>query len=235
MLRVLAECPLVCVEQTQQANPHFLPEMQAHCAVVNFTVTPLGLEQQLLACVVGMEVPSLEQELAAVQATLSQFRVQMLELEEQLLERLYSAPADILSDVSLIDGLEATKHTAQSLADAVMAARTTERRIVDAREVYRPVAWDGAAMFFVATQLSVVSHMYRFSLRSFMACFQKVRCKDRVFQDLITSFGDDERRYCALTVTSVIGGLVLLLGMGRFAKCGRCRRVLWPASEAGYP
>ncbi len=36
----------------------------------------------------------------------------MLELEEQVLDRLYHAPVDILSDVSLIQGLEATKATA---------------------------------------------------------------------------------------------------------------------------
>jgi hypothetical protein len=50
--------------QTRSANPHFLPEVQAHCVVVNFGVTRHGLEQQLLTCVVGMEVPSLETDLA---------------------------------------------------------------------------------------------------------------------------------------------------------------------------
>jgi hypothetical protein len=56
-------CPTAPL-QTRAANPHFLPEVQAHCVVVNFGVTRQGLEQQLLTCVVGMEVPSLERDLA---------------------------------------------------------------------------------------------------------------------------------------------------------------------------
>jgi dynein heavy chain len=59
----------------------------------------------------------------------------MLDLEEQVLDRLYRAPADILSDVELIHGLEATKATAESLADAVRTARGVEASLQSAREV----------------------------------------------------------------------------------------------------
>lgn len=45
---------------TKLANPHYQPEMQAQCTLINFTVTRDGLEDQLLAAVVGMERPDLE-------------------------------------------------------------------------------------------------------------------------------------------------------------------------------
>ena len=45
---------------TKLANPHYQPEMQAQCTLINFTVTREGLEDQLLANVVGMERPDLE-------------------------------------------------------------------------------------------------------------------------------------------------------------------------------
>lgn len=45
---------------TKLANPHYQPEMQAQCTLINFTVTRDGLEDQLLASVVGMERPDLE-------------------------------------------------------------------------------------------------------------------------------------------------------------------------------
>lgn len=38
-----------------------------------------------------------------------QYKIELVQLEDDLLERLANAPDDILSDVPLIEGLEATK------------------------------------------------------------------------------------------------------------------------------
>ena len=48
--------------QTKLPNPHYIPEIQAQTTLVNFTVTEKGLEDQLLATVVGCERPDLLQE-----------------------------------------------------------------------------------------------------------------------------------------------------------------------------
>lgn len=45
---------------TKLANPHFPPELQAQTTLINFTVTPVGLEEQLLGQVVSRERPDLE-------------------------------------------------------------------------------------------------------------------------------------------------------------------------------
>ena len=46
---------------TKLASPHYQPELQAQCTLMNFTVTRDGLEDQLLAAVVSMERPDLEE------------------------------------------------------------------------------------------------------------------------------------------------------------------------------
>lgn len=46
---------------TKMANPHYLPEICIKVTVINFTVTPEGLEDQLLVDVVKFEQPELEQ------------------------------------------------------------------------------------------------------------------------------------------------------------------------------
>jgi dynein heavy chain len=46
---------------TKKANPHYLPEVFIRVSVINFTVTQLGLEEQLLAVVVLKEMPEIEQ------------------------------------------------------------------------------------------------------------------------------------------------------------------------------
>ena len=45
---------------TKIANPHFLPEIFIRVNIINFTVTDIGLEQQLLADIVIQERPEVE-------------------------------------------------------------------------------------------------------------------------------------------------------------------------------
>eukprot|EP00981_Chlorochromonas_danica_P009567 scaffold2734_cov243-Ochromonas_danica.AAC.5 len=78
-----------------------------------------GLEDQLLAKVVGAERPELEEKAQALQHAFQQYKIQLVQLEDDLLERLANAPEDILSDVPLIEGLEATKQAAKEIAAAV--------------------------------------------------------------------------------------------------------------------
>jgi dynein heavy chain len=44
---------------TKLQNPHYPPEIQAECTLINFTVTEAGLEDQLLSIVVQKERPDL--------------------------------------------------------------------------------------------------------------------------------------------------------------------------------
>lgn len=46
---------------TKLASPRYQPELQAQATLIDFTVTRDGLEDQLLAAVVSMERPDLEQ------------------------------------------------------------------------------------------------------------------------------------------------------------------------------
>ena len=60
---------------------------------------------------------------------------------------------DILEDIALIENLEETKRTSVEIAAQVKAARETEVQISSAREVYRPVAANGALLYFLIDNL----------------------------------------------------------------------------------
>jgi dynein heavy chain len=47
---------------TKLRNPHYLPEVAVKVTLLNFMITPLGLQDQLLGIVVARENPELEDE-----------------------------------------------------------------------------------------------------------------------------------------------------------------------------
>ena len=159
--------------QTKLTNPHYKPEIQAQCTLVNFIATEKGLQDQLLAKVVNAEKRELEEEKQLLQRKFNEYKIQLLDLENQLLERLANAPEDILSDVPLIEGLEATKSAAIEISKAVKLGQETEIAINKARNEYIPVAQEGAMLYFMITQLDAVEHMYQYSLDAFVLYFFK--------------------------------------------------------------
>lgn len=159
--------------QTKLQNPHYKPEIFACCTLINFIATEKGLEDQLLAKVVNVEKPELEAQKQELQSQFNEYQIQLLVLENNLLERLSNAPDDILSDIPLIEGLEATKKASQEIEAAVKKGKETEIAINVAREVFRPVASEASMMYFICTQLCSIDHMYQYSLLAFTTFFFK--------------------------------------------------------------
>lgn len=95
--------------------------MQAQTTLVNFTVTRDGLEDQLLAEVVKAERPDLEDLKAELTKQQNQFKIQLKELEDDLLSRLSSAGSNILGDTALVENLETTKKTAADIEKKVFS------------------------------------------------------------------------------------------------------------------
>jgi dynein heavy chain len=159
--------------QCKLSNPNFKPELQAQTTLINFIATESGLEDQLLAKVVNAEEPALEKRKQDLQSQFNQYKIKLTELEDELLERLANAPADILSDVPLIEGLEATKKTSMEINEAVKEGKETEVKINESREVYRSVAAEGSMLYFILTRMDTIDHMYQYSLDAFVKFFFK--------------------------------------------------------------
>lgn len=70
---------------TKLSNPHFPPEIQAECTLINFTVTEDGLEDQLLALVVKKERPDLAAQKEELIQEQNHFKITLKRLEADLL------------------------------------------------------------------------------------------------------------------------------------------------------
>ncbi|XP_059524579.1 dynein axonemal heavy chain 9 [Myotis daubentonii] len=158
---------------TKLANPHYQPELQAQATLINFTVTRDGLEDQLLAAVVSMERPDLEQLKSDLTKQQNGFKITLKTLEDSLLSRLSSASGNFLGDTALVENLEVTKQTAAEVEEKVQEAKVTEVKINEAREHYRPVAARASLLYFIMNDLSRIHPMYQFSLKAFSSVFQR--------------------------------------------------------------
>ncbi|XP_028435224.1 dynein heavy chain 11, axonemal isoform X2 [Perca flavescens] len=158
---------------TKLDNPHFPPELQAQTTLINFTVTPVGLEEQLLGQVVSRERPDLEALKMELTTQQNHFKIELKRLEDDLLSCLSAAHGNFLGDISLVEQLENTKSTAAHIQYKVAEARENETKINEARELYRPAAERASLLFFIINDLSKINPMYQFSLKTFISVFNK--------------------------------------------------------------
>ncbi len=156
---------------TKLANPHYPPEIQAECTLINFMVTEDGLEDQLLAKVVTKERPDLEEEKSFLIKQQNEFKIKLKELEAGLLRQLAEAQGDITENIELIESLEDAKRLSIEINEKVAIAQETEIKINEAREEYRGVANRGALLFFALGEMFKVHSFYHYSLSAFTSVF----------------------------------------------------------------
>jgi dynein heavy chain len=140
--------------------------------VVNFTVTPKGLEDQLLVAVVAHERPELEEEKNQLVVQIAAGQKQLKDLEDKILYMLANSQGNILDDAELITTLKASKVTSTEVNAQVALATETKDKIDAACEGYRPVAKRGAVLYFVVADLSAIDPMYQYSLQFFVTLFK---------------------------------------------------------------
>ncbi|XP_031759446.1 dynein heavy chain 11, axonemal [Xenopus tropicalis] len=158
---------------TKLANPHYKPELQAQTTLINFTVTTDGLEDQLLADVVSIERPDLEELKSMLTKQQNDFKIELKRLEDELLIRLSAAEGSFLGDMELVEKLESTKVTAAEIEHKVVEAKENEIKINEAREHYRAAAARASLLYFIMSDLSKINPIYQFSLKAFNVVFHK--------------------------------------------------------------
>ncbi|TPX37761.1 hypothetical protein SeMB42_g06896 [Synchytrium endobioticum] len=156
---------------TKLRNPHYLPELSVKVSLLNFMITPEGLEDQLLGTVVTRERPELEEEKTALILQSAENKRRLKEIEDKILEILSSAEGNILENETAIEVLSSSKVLSVELFEKQKIAEETERKIDDTRESYRPIANSSSALFFCIADLANIDPMYQYSLAWFIDLF----------------------------------------------------------------
>ena len=156
---------------TKLPNPHYAPEVCVKVTLINFAITPKGLEEQLLAETIQQELPDVAQKKSALVLQNAAMNKELTEIEDKILFLLSSAEGNILDNVEVINALDEAKQTSVDIGKKMKEAEVTEKQIDASRESYRPVAAQASVLFFCIVDLAIVDPMYQYSLLWFTQLF----------------------------------------------------------------
>ncbi|XP_053575219.1 dynein axonemal heavy chain 3-like [Bombina bombina] len=178
---------------TRLRNPHYLPEVSVKVTLINFMITPIGLEDQLLTILAAEEKPDLEHKKNQLYLEGAKTRKQLKEIEDQILEVLSLSQGNILEDERAIDILSSSKKLSQEIHEKQEITTKTEKQIDDTRDGYRPVANLSSVIFFVISDLAYIDSMYQYSLVWFINLYINAIKKSQSspnLQERITNLND---------------------------------------------
>ncbi|XP_059979997.1 dynein axonemal heavy chain 3 [Lagenorhynchus albirostris] len=153
---------------TRLRNPHYLPEVAVKVCLLNFMITPLGLQDQLLGIVAAKEKPELEEKKNKLIVESAKNKKQLKEIEDKILEVLSLSEGNILEDETAIKILSSSKLLSEEISEKQEIASVTEMQIDETRMGYQPVAVHSATIFFCISDLVHIETMYQYSLTWFI-------------------------------------------------------------------
>jgi len=156
---------------TKLRNPHYLPEVAVKVTLINFMITIVGLQDQLLNIVVEKERPDLAEEKVRLVVEGAENKAKLEETENKILHVLQTSQGNILEDESAINILSSSKTLSNEIASKQEIGEETEKQIDEARLGYVPVAFQAAILFFCIADLANIDPMYQYSLPFFVNLF----------------------------------------------------------------
>ncbi|XP_011917766.1 PREDICTED: dynein heavy chain 3, axonemal [Cercocebus atys] len=153
---------------TRLRNPHYLPEVAVKVCLLNFMITPLGLQDQLLGIVAAKEKPELEEKKNQLIVESAENKKHLKEIEDKILEVLSMSKGNILEDETAIKVLSSSKVLSEEISEKQKVASMTETQIDETRMGYKPVAVHSATIFFCISDLANIEPMYQYSLTWFI-------------------------------------------------------------------
>ena len=156
---------------TQQVNPHFKSKIFAQTQIVNFAMTKRGTEEHFLSMICESEMPEVFKRYESVLSRINELKVNMKNLENDILMTCASVEGELLSNSSLIEQLDVVKCRATSLCQELEESEQTVQNLRSGLFVYKPISDVGVMMFSLMESLWRLSSNYRFSLASIKDSF----------------------------------------------------------------
>ena len=156
---------------TKLTNPHYLPEVSVKVTLLNFMITPEGLQDQLLAIVVKEERPELAEEKERLIVEGAENAKALKDVEDEILHILATSTGNILEDEGAIKALNMSKEISTDIKEKQAACEVTEAKIDEVRSGYIPIAYHSQILYFCIADLANIEPTYQYALGWFSKLF----------------------------------------------------------------
>eukprot|EP00730_Choanoeca_flexa_P004835 TRINITY_DN11816_c0_g2_i2.p1 TRINITY_DN11816_c0_g2~~TRINITY_DN11816_c0_g2_i2.p1 ORF type:complete len:1636 (+),score=529.69 TRINITY_DN11816_c0_g2_i2:364-4908(+) len=159
---------------TRDPGNEFPVDICSRVTLVNFTVTRGSLQTQCVNQALRAERPAVDEERANLLRMQGEFRLRLLQLENELLDALNKAEGSILDNDAVITQLETLKKSASEIQEKVANTDEIMKQVNEVSAQYKPLAQRCAAIYFTLQQMTQIHFLYQYSLQFFLDIFKTV-------------------------------------------------------------
>lgn len=157
---------------TTLPNPHYSPETSVKVSLLNFAITPTGLEEQMLNRFVQLELPEMQAQKDQIVEDNAKSQKILFDIESKILEAIDTEDVlSLLLDDNLVNILDDSAKTKKEIGERKAISDETEKEIDKTRAYFVPVAFRASLLFFSIVDLNLVDPMYQYSLQWFQRLF----------------------------------------------------------------
>ncbi|QDZ22651.1 heavy chain of dynein [Chloropicon primus] len=174
---------LYLVARTPAIMKHMSASVAVYVNVANFAITKEALERQLLAITIEHDQPELENARTQALSEAESLRLQLTELEEQLLIALADSEGSLLENHALVESLNETKAKALGAKELLIESKQLQASLDEQRAAYRPIAQQAGQIYFMLQGMKNIHYSYQFNIAVFLRLFQHALKADDVKVD----------------------------------------------------
>ena len=150
------------------------PDICSRVTLINFTVTPAGLQSQSLSRILECEKPELEKQRNDILKLQGEQNVKLRGLEEQMLREISAVEGSILDDDRVVEGMERLMTEGGQVEEQIAKSAQVMTEVEGAISKFEPFSLICKQLFVLFAGMREIDFLYEFTAQSFMSMLQCV-------------------------------------------------------------
>jgi len=169
------------------------PDICSRVTLVNFTVTPAGLQSQSLSRILECEKPEIEKQRNDILKLQGEQNVKLRSLEEQMLREISAVEGSILDDDRVVEGMERLMTEGAQVEEQIAKSDEVMAEVEQAISKFEPFSLVCKQLFILFAGMREIDFLYEFTSQSFMSILKCVLTRNDIDKSI-----DGEQRLSIL-------------------------------------
>lgn len=144
------------------------PDICSRVTLINFTVTPAGLQSQSLSRILECEKPEIEKQRNDILKLQGEQNVKLRSLEEQMLREISAVEGSILDDDRVVEGMERLMKEGVQVEEQIAKSAEVMSEVERAISKFEPFSLICKQLFILFAGMREIDFLYEFTAKSFM-------------------------------------------------------------------